>query len=166
MDMTSEHLRVLCEMKRTLFLNLVPASPAQLERFVYFLFSHDTGEIFWPRPIRSLTLGHVTGQASMSPTSVGWVSDPGKNSFHKKCKHLDNIAVYLTTSLKSKWKINNKKYDELAMIIFIDVLEGNLQWNSWIFKMTDYLKVSIIKFQLNFEKALENKRESIWRWQI
>ena len=30
-----------------------------------------------------------------------------ENSFHKKCKNLDNIAVYLITSLKSKWK-NNK----------------------------------------------------------
>ena len=26
---------------------------------------------------------------------------PGKNNFHKKCK---NFVVYLTTSLKSKWK--------------------------------------------------------------
>ena len=35
-------------------------------------------------------------------TRVGWVSDPGKKSFHKKCKILDNISVYLITSLKSK----------------------------------------------------------------
>ena len=34
------------------------------------------------------------------------------------------------------------------------------------FKMIDYLKGSIVKFKLNFEKALENKRESVWRWQI
>ena len=27
-----------------------------------------------------------------------------KNSFHKKYKNLDNIAVYLIASLKSKWK--------------------------------------------------------------
>ena len=32
--------------------------------------------------------------------------------------------------------------------------------------MIDYLKGSIVKFNLNFEKALENKRESIWCWQI
>ena len=32
--------------------------------------------------------------------------------------------------------------------------------------MVDYLKCSIVKFKLNFEKALENKRESIWWWQI
>ena len=32
--------------------------------------------------------------------------------------------------------------------------------------MIDHLKGSIVKFQLNFEKALENKRESIWWWQI
>ena len=33
--------------------------------------------------------------------------------------------------------------------------------------MVDYLKGSIVKFKLNFEKAaLENKRESIWWWQI
>ena len=52
------------------------------------------------------------------------------------------------------------------VIVFIYVLEGNLQWNSWIFKMNDYLKGSIVKFQLNFEKALENKCESVWWWQI
>ena len=32
--------------------------------------------------------------------------------------------------------------------------------------MVDYLEGSIVKFKLNFEKALENKRESIWWWQI
>ena len=31
-------------------------------------------------------------------------SDPGKNGFHKKCKNLDDIAVHLIASLKSKWK--------------------------------------------------------------
>ena len=32
--------------------------------------------------------------------------------------------------------------------------------------MIDYLKGSIVKFKLNFEKALENKREAVWWWQI
>ena len=32
--------------------------------------------------------------------------------------------------------------------------------------MIDYLKGSIVEFKLNFEKALEHKRESIWWWQI
>ena len=32
--------------------------------------------------------------------------------------------------------------------------------------MTDDLKGSIVRFKLNFEKAFENKRESIWWWQI
>ena len=32
--------------------------------------------------------------------------------------------------------------------------------------MIDDLKGSIVKFKLNFEKALENKRESVWWWQI
>ena len=32
--------------------------------------------------------------------------------------------------------------------------------------MIDYLKGSIVKFILNFENALDNKRESIWWWQI
>ena len=32
--------------------------------------------------------------------------------------------------------------------------------------MIHYLKGSIVKFKLNFEKALENKGESIWWWQI
>ena len=44
-------------------------------------------------------------------------------------------------------------------IFFIYVLEGNLQWNSWICKVIDYLKGSIVKFKLNFGKALENKHE-------
>ena len=46
--------------------------------------------------LRLLKLGHVTW--------VGRVSDLGKNGFHKKYKNLDNIAVYLIASLKSKWK--------------------------------------------------------------
>ena len=46
------------------------------------------------------------------------------------------------------------------------VLEGNLQLNSWIFKMIDYLKGSIVKFKLNFKKASQNKCESVWWWQI
>ena len=70
------------------------------------VFYHDVGEICWHQPITSLKLGHVTGQGSMSPTWVGRVSDPGKNSFCKKGKNLDNIAVHLITSLKSKWKVN------------------------------------------------------------
>ena len=66
------------------------------------VFYHDVDEIFLPQPIRSLKLGHVTGQGSMSPTWMGRVSDPGKNGFHKKYKDSDNIAVYLIASLKSK----------------------------------------------------------------
>ena len=52
------------------------------------------------------------------------------------------------------------------VIVFIYVLEGNLQWNNWIFKMVDYLKGSIVKFKLNFAKALESKCEPIRWWQI
>ena len=49
------------------------------------------------------------------------------------------------------------------IIVFfsIYVLEYNLQRNSWICKMIDYLRDSIVKFKPNFENALENKRESI-----
>ena len=57
------------------------------------IFYHDVVEIFWPQPIRSLQLGHVTGQGSMSPTLVGRVSDPGKIGFHKKCINLDDITI-------------------------------------------------------------------------
>ena len=49
----------------------------------------------------------------------------------------------------------------MIIVFFIHVLEGNLQWNSWICNMIDYLKGSIGKFKLNFENALESKRESI-----
>ena len=75
-----------------------------------YLFYHDVGEIFWPQPIRSLKLGHVTGQGSMSPTWVGRVSDPGKNGFHKKYENLDNIAVYMIPSLDTKWKNKQIKH--------------------------------------------------------
>ena len=54
----------------------------------------------------------------------------------------------------------------MVIVFFIYVLEGNLQWNSWICEMIDYLKGSIVKFKLNFEKALEKKHESVWWWQI
>ena len=54
----------------------------------------------------------------------------------------------------------------MVIIFFMYVLEGNLQWNSWICKMIDYLKGSIVKFKFNFEKALENKCKSVWWWQI
>ena len=50
------------------------------------IFYHDVDEIFWPQPIRSLKLGHVTGQGSMSPTWVGRMSDPGKKDFIKSVK--------------------------------------------------------------------------------
>ena len=45
----------------------------------------------------------------------------------------------------------------MVIVFFIYVLEGNLQWNSWIFKMIDYLKGSIVKFKLNFEKGLKKQ---------
>ena len=54
----------------------------------------------------------------------------------------------------------------MVIVFFIYVLEGNLRWNRWIYKMIDYLKGSIVKFKLNFENASENKLESIWWWQI
>ena len=46
----------------------------------------------------------------------------------------------------------------MVIVFLIYVLEGNLEWNSWICKMIVYLKCSIVKIKLNFEKALENKR--------
>ena len=38
------------------------------------------------------------------PDLGGTVVWPEKNGFHKKYKNLNNIAVYLIASLKSKWK--------------------------------------------------------------
>ena len=49
----------------------------------------------------------------------------------------------------------------MVIVFFIYVLESNLKRNSWIFKMIDYLKGSIVRFKLNLEKALGNKRESV-----
>ena len=49
----------------------------------------------------------------------------------------------------------------MIIVFLISVLRGNLQWNSWICNMIDYLKGSIVKFKLNIENALESKRESI-----
>ena len=74
------------------------------------LFYHDVDEIFWPQPIRSLKLGHVTGQGSV-PDLAGTGVWPGKNAFHKKYKNLDNIAVNFIASLKSKWK--NKQIENM-----------------------------------------------------
>ena len=54
----------------------------------------------------------------------------------------------------------------MIIVSFIYVLEVDLQWNSWICNMIDYLKSSIVKFKHNFENTLENKRESIKWWQI
>ena len=45
----------------------------------------------------------------------------------------------------------------MIIVFFNYVLEGNLQWNIWIFKMIDYLKGSIVKFKLIFENTLEDK---------
>ena len=45
----------------------------------------------------------------------------------------------------------------MVVVFSIYVLEGNLQWNSWIFKMIDYLKNSIVKLKLNFEKGFRKQ---------
>ena len=44
----------------------------------------------------------------------------------------------------------------IRLLFFIYVLEGNRQWNGWIFKLIGYLKGAIVMFKVNFEKALEN----------
>ena len=44
-------------------------------------------------------------------------------------------------------------------LFFIYVLEGHLQWNSWIFKMIDYLKDSNVNFKLNFEKSFRKQMQ-------
>ena len=40
----------------------------------------------------------------------------------------------------------------MVIVFSIYVLDGNLQWNSWIFKMIDYLKGSIVKFNSTLKK--------------
>ena len=47
------------------------------------------------------------------------------------------------------------------VIVFIHILDGNRQWKSWVCKMIDYSKGSIVKFKLNFAKALESQCESV-----
>ena len=58
------------------------------------------------------------------------------------------------------------EYLDVMIVYFIAALEGNLQWNNWCCQMTDYLKGFIVKIKLNFPNALDNKRESIYWWQI
>ena len=50
------------------------------------LLFHDVDEIYWPQPIRSLQLGYVTVQESMSPNWVGRVSAPGNTAVIKSVK--------------------------------------------------------------------------------
>ena len=71
-------------------------------------FYYDVDEIFWPQPIRSLKIGSCDRSRIHVLDLGGTDVWPGKNGFHKKCKNLDNIAVYLIASLKSKWKKINK----------------------------------------------------------
>ena len=54
------------------------AIEAAIDPSLGIIFYHDVNEIFWPQPIISLKLGHVTGQGSMSPTLGGTGVWPGK----------------------------------------------------------------------------------------
>ena len=36
-------------------------------------------------------------------------------------------------------------------LFLIYVLEGNIQWNIWIYKMIDYLKGSIVHYKLTLK---------------
>ena len=40
----------------------------------------------------------------------------------------------------------------MVIVFFNYVLEGNLQWNSWIFKMIDHLKGSILSLNSTLKK--------------
>ena len=55
----------------------------------------------------------------------------------------------------------NGRIRQFLTALVVCVLEGNLQWNTLCCRMLDYLKVSIVKFKLNFKNALESKRELI-----
>ena len=68
----------------------------------YHVFYHDVDEIFWPQPIRSLKLGHVTGQGSMFPTWMALVSDPGYG-LH------ENIKTWMILLLRGfhRWPVNS-----------------------------------------------------------
>ena len=72
---------------------------------------------------------------------------------------LYNIAVYLITFLKPARKNRQTKIGMPKHNIFIHVLEGI---SIWCCQIIDYLKGYINKFKLNFQNALENKRELIW----
>ena len=65
---------------------IIPRTTSVLLHSFKCIFYHDVDEIFWPQPVRSLKLGHVTGQGSKSPTWVGQVSDPGKMDLIKSVK--------------------------------------------------------------------------------
>ena len=40
----------------------------------------------------------------------------------------------------------------METVFFIYVLEGNLQWNSWLFKMIDYWKVPLLSLTSTLKK--------------
>ena len=66
----------------------------------------------------------------------------------------------------NKSKIWIAGYGKCLIVFLINVLEGNLQWNSWIFKMIEHLKGSIVKVKFNFEKTLENKQYDDNKYQV
>ena len=73
----------------------------------------------------------------------------------EKFKNLDNIALYLIVSAKSKWK--NKQIKQMnswiwLLFVCIYVLDGNLQWNCWICEMNDYLKLPLLSLNSILKK--------------
>ena len=75
------------------------------------LFYHDVDEIFWPQPIRSLKLGHVTGQGSISPTWVGRVSD-----------NISILAIECVAAIIKSWHILRNWYYVKKIIHWVVLL--------------------------------------------
>ena len=109
-------------------------------------FYHDFDEYFWPQPIRSLKLGHVTRQGSMSPTWVGRVSDPGKNvNIGINSYNLSHRLSYeLTHIFKCSGKILCLWHCTICISIAYVVSQQNWMfewWSPWLIRII-YLECS------------------------
>ena len=99
---------VFC-LARAMWLPSVTLGHFHGDEIIGYKLYDDVDEIFWPQPIRSLKLGHVTGQWSMYP---GWIA------FTKSVKTwiiLLYIWLQSQSETNNKWKIWIAGYDNFYL---------------------------------------------------